>query len=444
MMANLFNRLRSQGVSLPFEQWLDYFNFNGLNYPVGLNQTLNQPEERIGEDFPSFVQSVYKQNGIVFACMLTRQLLFQEARFQFRRRVLGRPGEMFGTAALQLLENPWPGATTGDLLGRMIQDTDLAGNFFAARRPGPKIERLRPDWVTIIRGSNVEGAGPDSMDSNLVGYMYHEGGHASGKKPVPLLPEEVAHFAPIPDPLAHHRGMSWISPVLREIMGDQAATTHKLNYFQNGATPNLVVSFKQKMEPAVFKEWIEMFEQEHEGAANAYKTLYLGQGADATVVGSDLKAIDFKDTQGAGETRIAAAAGVPPVIVGLSEGLAAATYSNYGQARRRFADGTMRPLWRGAAACLSTLINVPTGSDLWYDDRDISFLQEDRKDAAEIRQADSQTVKSLVEAGFEPASVIAAVDADDMSRLKHTGLVSVQLQPPGTDPAGPADPPSAS
>jgi phage portal protein BeeE len=54
-------------------------------------------------------------------------------------------------------------------------------------------------------------------------------------------------------------------------------------------------------------------------------------------------------TQGAGETRIAAAAGVPPVIVGLSEGLQAATYSNYSQARRRFADGTMRPLWRNAA-----------------------------------------------------------------------------------------------
>jgi hypothetical protein len=59
-----------------------------------------------------------------------------------------------------------------------------------------------------------------------------------------------------------------------------------------------------------------------------------------------MKQIDFKVTQGHGETRIAAAAGVPPIIVGLSEGLEAATYSNYGQARRRFADVTMRPLWR--------------------------------------------------------------------------------------------------
>ena len=42
---------------------------------------------------------------------------------------------------------------------------------------------------------------------------------------------------------------------------------------------------------------------------------------DAAAVASlahqaNLKELDFKSTQGAGETRIAAAAGVPPVIVG--------------------------------------------------------------------------------------------------------------------------------
>ena len=63
----------------------------------------------------------------------------------------------------------------------------------------------------------------------------------------------------------------------------------------------------------------------HEGLWNAYKTLYLGGGADAKIIGSNMQQLDFKTVQGHGETRIAAAAGVPPIIVGLSEGLEAAT-----------------------------------------------------------------------------------------------------------------------
>jgi hypothetical protein len=144
--------------------------------------------------------------------------------------------------------------------------------------------------------------------------------------------------------------------------------------------------------------------------------------------------------QGAGETRIAAAGGVPPIIVGLSEGLSAATYSNYGQARRRFADGTMRPLWRNAAASLATLITVPTNSELWYDDRDIPFLAEDVKDAAEIQQMNAAAIRQLIDSGFEPDTVISAVTAGDLNRLRHSGLYSVQLQPPGPQQAPASEP----
>jgi hypothetical protein len=151
-------------------------------------------------------------------------------------------------------------------------------------------------------------------------------------------------------------------------------------------------------------------------------------------VGANFQQMDFKVTQGAGETRIAAAAGVPPVIVGLSEGLAAATYSNYGQARRRFADQTMRPLWRNAAASLEHLVGgAPSqGVRLWYDDRDIPALQDDQKDLAEVLQLKSTAMKTLIDAGYEPDTVTAAVDAGDLSTLSHTGLTSVQLQEPGT------------
>jgi hypothetical protein len=101
----------------------------------------------------------------------------------------------------------------------------------------------------------------------------------------------------------------------------------------------------------------------------------------------------------------------------------------------------MRPLWRNAAGSLAQLVNVPAGAELWYDDRDIAFLREDRRDAAEIQGVQSRTIRQLVDAGYEPKSVTAAVMAEDYSLLTHTGLYSVQLQKPGATQT-PPDPPT--
>jgi hypothetical protein len=166
------------------------------------------------------------------------------------------------------------------------------------------------------------------------------------------------------------------------------------------------------------------------GVSNAYKTLFLAGGADVRVVGADLKQMDFKVTQGAGETRICAAGGVPPIIVGLSEGLQSATYSNYGMARRKFGDHWARPQWRSFCAAIGHLVNTPPDARLWYDDRDIAFLREDEKDLAEIQSLRVQMIVSLVTNGWDQDAAVQAVMNDDLMSLvgNHTGLYSVQLQ----------------
>jgi phage portal protein BeeE len=432
---------RSQGISL--QQWADSFQYGGTNYGVSGSGTLTQSTEDIGSSFQGYVDGAYKSNGVVFACNVARMLLFSEARFQYQRMRGGRPGELFGDPSLRILETPWPNGTTADLLSRMMQDADLAGNSYTARLSASRLTRMRPDWVTIMLGSNRRDWQPGDLDTEVIGYLYHPGGHSSTRDPIPLLPENVAHFAPIPDPVATYRGMSWLTPIVREIMGDKSAMEHKLRYFEGGATVNLVATLPETVKDEAFKRWVATFKQAHEGRANAYETVFLGAGAKLEAIGSDMKQIDFKTTQGHGETRIAAAAGVPPIIVGLSEGLEAATYSNYGQARRRFADGTMRPNWRQAAGALATI--VPSkGADtrLWYDARDVPFLQEDVKDEADIQQVQASTIGGLVREGFTPASAVVAVLNGDMSLLEHTGLVSVQLLPPGSAPDLEAEPPA--
>jgi phage portal protein BeeE len=182
---------------------------------------------------------------------------------------------------------------------------------------------------------------------------------------------------------------------------------------------------------------MEAMDRAHQGADKAGKTLYTAGGADVTVIGSGLDKLDLKNVQGAGETRIAMAAGVHPVIAGLSEGLAGSSLNagNFSAARRRYADITMRPLWRNVSGSLATLVIPPASSELWFDERDISFLREDEGDAANIQNVRAQTITALIREGFTAESAIRAVDNDDFRLLVHTGLVSVQLQPPGQAPA---------
>lgn len=428
LLRSLMVTERSFGYDYP-----DMVTFNGVTYPLsGLQQTLTGTKEEIEGDFVGLVQGAYQRNGIVFACMLARQLIFSQARFRFQALQNGQPGELFGTPALDILDRPWHGGVTADLLSKMLTDADLAGTAFIARR-GNHLKRMRPDWVTIVLGS-FEDADVEAgdLDAETLGYIYHPGGKYSGRKVVPLLRDEVAQFQYVPDPTAEYRGMSWITPIIREVMGDSAATTHKLLFFENGATPNMVVSLDPSIQKQAYDDWVIAFQKAEPARMKAYKTLYLGGGAKAQVVGADLKQLDFKLTQGAGETRIAAAARVPPIIVGLSEGLEAATYSNYGQARRALSDGTIWPLWGNAASSLEVIVPPPSASRLWVDASGVPFLREDEKDLAEIQGKEAQTIRTLVDGGYRPDTVVGAVKARNWNLLDHTGMFSVQLQPPGT------------
>jgi phage portal protein BeeE len=222
--------------------------------------------------------------------------------------------------------------------------------------------------------------------------------------------------------------------VLPDVQADNEFSTYKHAFMRNSATPNMVVSFDPTITKEAFETFVQRMDASHKGVDKAFKTLYLGGGADVKVVGANFDQLNLKAVQGAGETRIAAAAGVPASYLGISEGLAGSSLNagNYAAARRRFADGTIRPLWRAACGALETLLVVPDPTvRLWYDDRDVAFLQEEVLDAAEIRAKDATTMRQLVDGGFDPTSVVDAVTTGDMARLVHTGNLSVQLQPAG-------------
>lgn len=421
-----------------FQNWVDSFlTYQGSIYqPAAVTTYAGQKAEPVLDTFQGYLQAAYKANGVIFATSMARARLFSEARFKWRRYgQTGGGSDLFGNRELRLLERPWPGGTTQSLLMRAEQDVTCGGTFFLARsEDGRRLLRRRPDWMQFILTAPPD----EAVESDILGYRYTVGGPLSGGRERFYLLDECVHWAPIPDPDAQYRGMSWLTPILEEMQADQAATRHKAKFFENAATPNLIITTPPTLTPEQFKTFIRLANEASVGVENAYKNLFFGGGADGKVVGANLQQMDFRATQGAGETRMAMAGGVPPIIVGLSEGLASATYSNYGQARRAFGDTWGSNQWRSFCGAVEPLLEVPTDAagdpdaELWYDTKDIPFLREDQKDLAEVQSTQAATINALVAGGWTWKSAKESVLAEDFSLLEHSGLMSVQLQPPAS------------
>jgi len=395
--------------------------------------------EQILPSIVSCSMDAYVGNAVVFGAILARFSLFSEAKFAFRDLNNKSLFGAFNTdgrrnTSLRKLENPWPNGTTGELLVRMIQDADLAGNAYIWDA-GDQLVRLRPEWVTIISELVMDSIGREYR--KVIGFYYdpQAPNYETAGYPSFFTVDEVAHWAPNPDPYASFRGMSWLTPVLRDVAGDNAMTSYKTKYLENAASPNLLIKYSQKLAKGVAEKVRDRIQDRHGGVDNAFRTLVLDEGADVTVIGNTFEQMNFSTVQAAGENRIIIASGVPGIVIGTKEGLMAATYSNYEQAMRRFADITMRPLWRSACACLATLVTVPPGAELWFDIRDIAALRQGEKERADTMLVTAQAAAALVTAGYTGESVIKTLESGDFSLLKFE---KPEPPKPPTPPALPA------
>ncbi len=397
----------------------------------------------------NLAQDAYEACGAVGAVMAVRLHVYSEITFCWQQSALNGPRTLFGTTELALLETPWEGASTPDLLNVMELDGSLAGNCYLIRerqafRTDDRLTRLDPTRVSIVTEDVGEPLANRPYGKYLVGYAYTD---RPGADPIFFPPDEVVHYRPLPSRSApQFLGQSWLTSCLPDATVDAQLTQYKKSFLANGAVPGLVMSAKESLSVDQMMELKAVVEAQHTGPWTAGRTLYVGAGLDPHVVGMSFDQLRLTAVQGAGETRIASAGGVPATIIGFSEGLQGSTLNagNYGSARRRFGDGTLRPLWRKTCTALSRVMTKPPGVNrLWYDDRDVAFLQEDVKDDADIRAAFAQTYRTLVDAGLEPDAAAVFAGTGEYTQIigKHTGLTSVQLVPPST--GEPAVPPAA-
>jgi phage portal protein BeeE len=384
-----------------------------------LTTTYGSPDrEGVLPQFTKWAQSAHGSSAVVFAAMLVRMSLFCEVTFKFQAK---DDKHLFGNTELAKLEEPFgPGTTAALLLARMEQDVSLAGNSYTWDAPGQdRLVRLRPDWTTIVSELvDVPGGG---QFRRATGYWVEPPKSVTNQGAGQFYPaDEVVHWAPIPDPNADFRGMSWLSPVYRDVQGDDGMNTYKIKYLENAASPNMLIKYAQKLQPGTVDRIRERVNARYGGAGNAFKTLVLDQGADATVIGNSLQQMDFSNVAAVGAERILAAAGVPGVLVGLEPLRGAGR--GYQESMQKFSNLWGRPQWRSVCGALSQLVDVPSGNRLWYDTSDIAALQDGEMERGQTALVNAQALQALRQAGYDPQSAVDAIDALDFSLLKPAAV----------------------
>jgi hypothetical protein len=400
----------------PLPEWYQtLFSFNGSQYLVGQFRNAN-------------ARHLLGGCGPVYAVLDRRASIMGEARPVWQRFAQGKPTDLYSTRDLEILKRPWTGGTWRQLVTIAESDAASCGNSYWIR-DGAELQRLDPDHVTIVTETLTRGG--VEIGARLLGYVVQK----SGQPGTAFEPGEIAHYRPgitIGEPF---RGESWLASVASDASSDIELTRYKGNYLKNGGLPSLAVMYEPTLDMAQLEAFVPVFAEKFTGSVNAGKVMHFLGGRDVKTLGANLDQLAFKAVQGAGETRIASAAGVPASVAGFSEGMQGSSLNagNYTATRRLFGDAKIRPLLGSFCEAFSTLVPAPEGSRLWYDDTQVSFFQEDVTDEANIRQLKAATLRNLVDAGFTADSAVTAVETGDFTSLEHSGLFSVQLQPPGAN-----------
>ena len=337
---------------------------------------------------------------------------------------------------VQLLNNPNPFMSRGQLWGTVVMDKSLAGNSYLlkVRAGGPvtmplELWRLRPDKVKIIPG-----------DGHVKAYEYDRGG--DGRRDIVTYPaNDIIHFKER-NPLDEFYGMPPLLPVSGRIDIDGYMTSFLRTFFERGGTgPGSILSVKNRLTEDQKDEIRTRARRQFGGTSGFHEWLVLDQTESSyTQLGLDRGLRDAlpKELDAMSEARIAMIFGIPGSILGLLIGYESSSYANKRQDWQTLWDVTMAPMLSDMddVLNLSLVPEFPRIDEVLFDMDDIKALQED-VDAIQERErknflAGATSFQEFRDAiGYDP-------DVKEGIFYISTGTETLQFKELGSKPDAPA------
>lgn len=253
----------------------------------------------------------------------------------------------------------------------------------------------------------------------------------------------------------------------RQVIGlDLALTQFAAQFFGNGATAGAYISVPGQFNEEQAKQLVDGFESRHKGVSKAHRPGVLAGGAKVEQSGVDPEKAQMIESRQASDEAVARVLKVPPAILGLNSQGAMAAASVEQQSMwfvryslmpmiekieeahsrllpdRAFIKFNADALLRGDSATQASVYSTAIQAG-YMSINDVRRLQDlppveggdtPRVPLANVdlgaaglaaTQAKAAIAVSLVQAGYEPAAVLAALD---LPSIPHTGLPSNQLQ----------------
>lgn len=309
----------------------------------------------ISQAFRDLAKEAYGGNAAVYATvrLLTASVPEPPLIAYARRPEDGDPGDplAWDHPLRQLIRRPNIYMTEFEFWEMVTLHTSIVGrsNWWLERNNLGQIMNLwplRPDRVGPVYANEDDYASGERV---LIGWSYLVPGTT---RYLGLARRDVLTFN-FPDPMGESggivEGLGPLQVLASEVGADNEATKYVGNLLANDARPGVVLKIKGSLKgPDALNDAriIKAAFVEDYGGTRRGEPGVVDSDTDVVQIGFNLKDLEFPNLRRIAESRIAAAFGVPAMLIGLLVGLERSTFSNYEQARAFFAESTLATYWR--------------------------------------------------------------------------------------------------
>ncbi|TDC63891.1 phage portal protein [Micromonospora sp. KC207] len=312
--------------------------------------------------------------------------------------------------ALDLWRKPNPFMTGQEFVESTQQHVDLTGEGWWVVERDARARSI-PLGLWPVRPDRMEPV--PSPTEFLAGYIYH----GPDGREVPLRLDEVIQLR-MPNPLDPYRGMGPVQAILTDLDSARYSAEWNRNFFRNSAEPGGIIEVDKRLSDDEFDEMSTRWNEQHRGVANAHRVAVIEQGkwVNRTFTMRDMQ---FTELRSVSRDVIREAFGIPKFAVGdvddVNRATADASSAWFGEHL------TVPRLERFKGALNNDFLpmfgSTAVGLEFDYD----SPVAGDEAAANAERTSKATAAKTLTDAGYDPAEVLAVVGLPPMRHTAPAG-----------------------